>query len=292
MKKIDRMELDDLGANPRKLASELIKNLDDTMQAIPVREIALAVDIVEIREQPLKSLEGALFTPEDKSEGTILVNANGNENRKRFTIAHELGHYLNIWHKSSGPNGFECTKKDLQLNKFSKGDRAAQMEVEANRFAAELLMPYSSLRKFMREKKEVSFESILSFASQFEVSKEAAIRRYITESDEPAAAIFSVDRTVRYIVHHKDFPRLSLRNGDPIPSYCRSFRHDGTDRISTWYESSSELWVEKQISSKIYDQTLVQQGTYRVTLLTLDEDSLEDDDDSKSDWDEPRFRRR
>lgn len=71
----------------------------------------------------------------------IGVNKKHSEVRQRFTIAHELGHYLsgheNVSHDISGPS--EGDKKYL--------DKAWRQEEEADEFAAELLMPESILKK-------------------------------------------------------------------------------------------------------------------------------------------------
>ncbi|MBE0702702.1 MAG: hypothetical protein IH582_05955, partial [Afipia sp.] len=66
---IDRMEIDDVGGDPAKLAAAIVKQLPDVSKPIPVREIAAAIDIYEIREESLSGLEGGLIVAEDKSEG-------------------------------------------------------------------------------------------------------------------------------------------------------------------------------------------------------------------------------
>ena len=62
-------------------------------------EIARALDIHEIRVEPLSNFEGALITTAERGYGSILVNGNVDRRRQTFTIAHELGHFLNIWHR-------------------------------------------------------------------------------------------------------------------------------------------------------------------------------------------------
>ena len=133
---IDRMEIDDVGGNPTKLAAAITQQLPDLSKPIPVREIAIAIDIYEIREEPLDGLEGGLIVADDKSEGAILVHRKRPETRKRYTIAHEIGHYVNPWHRSGSPEGFRCRTQDMVLDRYDPNDRAAKMEVQANQFAA------------------------------------------------------------------------------------------------------------------------------------------------------------
>src|SRR3712207_5591168 len=96
---LDRMRLEDVGANPERLAEAIHDQLPGIGGAVPVHDIARALDIVEIREEPLTSFEGALITSPEKDRGAILVNALSSPQRRRYTVGHELGHFLNPWHK-------------------------------------------------------------------------------------------------------------------------------------------------------------------------------------------------
>lgn len=71
---------------------------------------------------------------------TILINTKQPPLRKRFTLAHELGHVLIPWHRGSLYDDFSMSDDGMQL------DRRA-MEAEANRFASELLMPSAWVRR-------------------------------------------------------------------------------------------------------------------------------------------------
>lgn len=65
---------------------------------------------------------------------TIIINVDQPRRRKRFTIAHELGHVLVPWHRGSLYDDFSM------LDAGTRFDRR-EMAGEANRFASELLMP-------------------------------------------------------------------------------------------------------------------------------------------------------
>lgn len=54
--------------------------------------------------------------------------------RKRFTLAHEIGHIIIPWHTGT-------IVDELELPRSPEPSRYREMEAEANRFAAELLMP-------------------------------------------------------------------------------------------------------------------------------------------------------
>ena len=284
---IDRMEIDDVGANPRKLAEAITKQLPDNITSTPLLEIAKAIDIYEVREERLDGLEGCLIVPEDKSEGAILVNKSQDEPRKRYTIAHEIGHYVNPMHRSSSPDGFRCTRSDMSVDSAKAGDAHAKMELEANQFAAYLLMPDRWVTAFMRGKGVADLEHIYQMATQFEVSKEAAARKYIAKQDEPTAIVFSHNNRIRYIKKNDDFPRLSVWGGQSIPSASLSANSTAPQgEITDVVEALGHLWLENSRNISLGEQTVAQRNGYRMTLLTAELD--EEDEDA---WEPPKFRR-
>jgi uncharacterized protein DUF955 len=82
--------------------------------------------------------------------------------RSRFTIAHELGHWVCHAISASKPQPVFCRSKDLTED----ADRA--VEREANVFAAELLMPETAVRAAWQEAGEIQ-----SCADRFDVSADA-----------------------------------------------------------------------------------------------------------------------
>lgn len=283
---IDRMEIDDAGANPKRLAEAITKQLGDTPRAVDVRQIASDIDIYEIREEPLNGLAGCLIVPEDKSEGAIAVDGRMGEERKRYTIGHEIGHYVNPMHRASSPEGFKCTRKDMLTDKAAPGDKHAKMEVEANQFAAELLMPAAWVRRFLRPKVGLDLQHIFDMARLFEVSKEAAARRYLSFASEPAAVVFSHEGKVRYVKKCDGFPRMSVWNGQPMPRDCFSMTSEkGRGIVTDVVEAVGHYWLEESRGLSLGEQTVAQANGYRMTLLTVEfEEEVEE-------WEAPRFRR-
>ena len=95
---------------------------------------------------------------------SILVNTSDPPYRKRFTIAHELGHHF-LHLLSDG----EFVDKKVDLFRDNEGgDQTKQIEVQANQFAAALLMP-SELVKIEYQKNN----DISNLARKFNVSEEA-----------------------------------------------------------------------------------------------------------------------
>lgn len=99
-------------------------------------------------------------------EGRVVAigyNQEQHPHRQRFTIAHEIGHLL-LGHTQKGGLGFDLESKKPE-------------EIEANKFAAELLMPMEML-KFDVEKNNLNVKEI---ATKYNVS-EIAVWWRLSES--------------------------------------------------------------------------------------------------------------
>lgn len=106
-----------------------------------------------------------------REDGDYLIRVNRHEarERQRFTIAHELAHFL--LHKSvidSSPEGI----KDNVLYRSGEPER---IEYEANRLAADIVMPMTLVQKVLKEEFDgvVTEATIESLAARFQVSKAA-----------------------------------------------------------------------------------------------------------------------
>lgn len=286
---IDRMGLEDVGDNPKRLAAEIIEQIGITSGPVPIREIAAAADILEIREENLTSFEGALVTTSTKDVGSIIVRSDRIEKRKRFTIGHELGHFLIGYHRPSGAR-FECTARNMGASSFKPTDLATKMEVEANLFSAEILLPKKLLSPWMARRRDIDISHMIDMSLEFDVSKEAAARRFIDFAHEPIAFVFSKEGRIKYSLRHDDFPLLDARSGDQLPTESRTAKFSGNlGAVSNLTSVDQGLWLAGGRRGFVCEQTLIQRNGFRITLLTLPDNDNEDDDES--DWEPPKFRR-
>jgi Zn-dependent peptidase ImmA (M78 family) len=116
----------------RKRVDLILKKLNINKAPIPLEEIAglFSLNIVYYPNFP-EHISGMIIKEDNLL--AIGVNSNKPETRQRFTIAHEIGHYV-MGHD-----------EDTILEDFF--DKKTDKEVEANKFASELLMPYEILKK-------------------------------------------------------------------------------------------------------------------------------------------------
>ncbi len=100
----------------------------------------------------------------------IYVNSSDSDNRQRFTVAHELGHYF----KRSAAGEEEWEDIDYRDPLTSQGTDGA--EVYANKFAASLLMPSDEVKRLF---KEYGPSATAVLAYEFGVSEDAMNFRLI-----------------------------------------------------------------------------------------------------------------
>lgn len=109
----------------------------------------------------------------------IRVNRNEARERQRFTIAHELAHYL--LHRDiidSSPDG-------ITDNVLYRSGAPERIEYEANRLAADLIMPMDLIQKKLTQDFNgmITEATIESLAAAFRVSKAAMEIRLSTLSE-------------------------------------------------------------------------------------------------------------
>ena len=139
----------------------------------------LNIQVRETENLP-DNISGLIY--KDNTKYCILVNGNQSAGRKSFTIAHELGHYL--LHKSKLERDSEIISSSKGIDMTSPAYIARQdidasspkeyraLETEANKFAAELLMPE---KEFLKQC--ICKASIDDIACYFGVSISAATIR-------------------------------------------------------------------------------------------------------------------
>ena len=265
--KLDRMSVEEAGANAERLAAAIHAQLPDLVPPVPVEMIALALGIEEIRVEPLQGFEAALVTTLEKGRGAILVNANSSPRRRRYSIGHELGHFLNPWHQPLQSQGFYCKRADMVV--ADGKSRHLRQEAEANRFAIEVLAPRRLVKHHFA--RAAGLEHALAMARELDISKAAATRRYVELHDESLAVVFSHHRRVLYIHRPRSFPRTRVWNGDRLPTPERY----GIDVLSLTGldEVSAGAWLEQSDGITLYAQTHHQAKGHAITLLLTETDT-------------------
>jgi hypothetical protein len=146
---------------------------------VPVEEIAEDLLGLAVGESEALQVSGMLLPAERR----IWLNAREGKARRRFTLAHELGHWV-CQHLEGKTAPVYCRVADVQLEPTSA---ARAREREANLFAAELLMPEHAVREEWPRT-----ATALELAQLFGVSGDAMQWRLYSFglADRPVARVF------------------------------------------------------------------------------------------------------
>lgn len=160
--------------------SQILSEADVLNAPVMVEDIAKAKGASVVPYELGDEVSGVLVVEEDR--GTIGYNVTHPKNRQRFTIAHELGHF--ILHVNKGKSNEMFVDKDFIIKwRYKKVYTATEFkqEQEANAFAAALLMPRDFLLTEMSKDKYIGFTEtklIDALAKVFDVSALAMTYRF------------------------------------------------------------------------------------------------------------------
>lgn len=161
----------------------LYEKLDDRAQRLLEQSEALALPVslgavagslgLAIEEKPLEEEFSGFLAVNEK---TIVINLNHALVRRRFTAAHEIGHY--VLHRKKNPDSPVFIDRAIYYRRENDTNSAInyRMEMEANAFAAGLLMPSVLLEKYLGEHTHLNLgkaADIKSLADEFYVSRPA-----------------------------------------------------------------------------------------------------------------------
>lgn len=130
---------------------------------VPVEEIAKKFGLTVFEFDFPNNISGVLKT----QEKVIGVNKNHHSIRRRFSVAHELGHFL---------LGHEPGRDGKIIDDDS--EKPISFEREANLFASFLLMPSEWIKKRWKEKK-INEQTIKELSNEFNVSAQALTIRIL-----------------------------------------------------------------------------------------------------------------
>jgi Zn-dependent peptidase ImmA (M78 family) len=233
----------------------------DNPNDFSVEELVHARDIILEKKKILNSDGRIVF---GKTKTKISVNSEIKyAGRRRFTLAHELGHF-ELHHNVNT----HLEDNALTLDYFKNGGQ----EYEANQFATELLMPSALFISYTQGKK-FSPELLRNIAEHFQTSITSATFRYLELGQHPIFLFHCRNKKVIYWKNSQNYYRKVkdiTKLQPPEDSVAMEFFNDGTIyrkeesaqeiEKSTWFETneydSNDLYYEYAIVTKDYNTVL------------------------------------
>jgi Zn-dependent peptidase ImmA (M78 family) len=141
----------------------------------------------------------------------VLVNSSSHPLRARFTLAHEHGHHR-LGHGAAVDRVIDTSSRDRR-------------EVEANQFAAELLVPRLGLEEWLRaDGRGVDLETVVRLANRYKVSCEVALHRLERTRNVRASAARELAARIEAGEHRELSWRLDLPELDDTLARERRLR--------------------------------------------------------------------
>lgn len=128
------------------------------LDPVPLNVAAVA-EMVGIRIEYVSlenDLSGILYKDEENDSWVMQVNEDHHPNRRRYTVAHELGHFCLHRH----------LRRRFEDKIFFRGGEANKPEWQANDFASAILMPEDKFREMVRS----GVSKVEMLAKEFKVS--------------------------------------------------------------------------------------------------------------------------
>ena len=277
----------------RAKANGLINRLGIT--ELPVNPFDIAHKL-NIRTQAKPSnqkggISGALVRS-GNNFGILYATNIPNIGYQRFTVAHEIGHYVIDGHMQ------HLQLRDGDIHYSKTGFHGDIFEREADYFAAHLLMPDTLFTKALAANKD-GMNGIKILANLCQTSLTATAIRYAEKTDSTSVIIVSEKDRVLYAFFSSemrkfrlDFPRKNSPLLDTSLTYeinhdNNSFREGEADtNIDDWFDSSFDLDGKEEV---------IHLGNYEknLTLLTFygDYEDVVEEENMVASW-EPSFARK
>jgi Zn-dependent peptidase ImmA (M78 family) len=158
----------------KTIPEKVLKDCGITTRPIPLDKILQHFQIRKVDMPGSADIFGAIVRR--GGSVTIAVNPDQHPNRQRFTIAHELGHFF--CHPSETMEHVDGDFRVAWRNTASSAG-VDWKEIEANRFAAALLMPEKMLQEDVNQVAVLDRDTLQHLAASYKVSRIAMQFRLI-----------------------------------------------------------------------------------------------------------------
>lgn len=232
------------------------------------RQCFAASPIDKVQGEDLDGFDGMLAANKSRSKWLILYNsATASEGRKRFTIAHEFGHYLLHRHQQ---DRFECGGDDIETGDYNGRD----IEAESDSFASTLLMPLDDFRRQV-DGQPISFDLLGHCADRYGVSLTAAALRWTEIASKRAVLVASRDDHMLWAKSNEAALRsgayfATRKNTIELPRQALAHSYNGWDAGDQQTGRAQDWFPREPISMPVTEMTRAAgQYDYTLTLLLM-----------------------
>jgi len=260
-------QLSQLEPNPDAYARSLLSHLG-VKRIGDIGEFAGLLGL-RIKEVDSDDFEGALIRVPQRLKGIIAVKRTiSGEGRKRFTICHEIGHFVLPGHGTS-----DCICLDTEVESWRKG--MPEQELAANRFAAELLLPYKEVAPLVHKGK-ASISVAKSLSNEFNSSLTAAGLKCVEVTEEKCAIVYSVNGVIKWFKTNANFHYFIRINERLDPESYAGQLFANSNVVEPFGAVPAEAWLRSdrlRSDARIWEDSILLPNYQSViTILTVHRD--------------------
>lgn len=227
---------------------------------------------VKVNYRRLDGCEARIIGRGDRA--IVTVHEGLPERRKRFSLGHELGH----WHHHRGKS-FICRPEDIG----SERKNTPVAEREADRYAADLLMPWFLFRPLARQAKTASFDLAKDLADRFRTSLTATSIRLVDANVFPMILVCHGKEGRRWFKRSKDVPERWFPQDElDADSYAFEVLF-GTRGEHRPVKMGADAWFDRGEADRyeLLEQTLRISGEEVLTMLMLTDGEMLDERETR-----------
>jgi hypothetical protein len=203
---------------------------------------AIAFDLgAEVVYRPLVGCEARLVACGDRA--IISLNANSNSGRQRFSLAHELAHWVND--RESGL--YLCAKEDLE----PRDNGAKLVEARANEFASQLILPNYLVDPRLK-RQAATLDTASTLGAEFSTSLTAAAIKLVRRINEPACLVCHSQTNLLWHQRSTRFPSdyyLRSELNQETDAFQMAFRGmSGKSRVKT---EPGDYWISHRDARRL-----------------------------------------
>lgn len=233
-----------------------------------------------VRERNIDGADAWLVRKSNKA--IITINSKIYEKgRKRFAIAHELGHFE--IHNDS--QLVICSDEDMH-----DWNKIKSQELEANEFASTILMPKDIFSRYIKIEMP-NMDRVSELSGEFNTTLTATALRYVQLSSEPCAVAVSSNGTLKWYKKSESF-NFHLKVGQKLSPDTYAFdSFDGLEIPKKPRTVPATAWIASDIDSdgEIFEHS-VELSSYGIviSLLWIDKEirrKYQERDDDEPEYD-------
>lgn len=274
--------------SPDTLVAAILKHNPEWQAPVDVEAFARSVGISAFCDMDIDGFTSGHRAEGDGGKSVILSAPRLPSQRRRLAIAHQLGHWLMPSHQGAR----QCTARDLSENRRDTPRRKEEMQ--ANRFAAALLMPKPWFVAFLDSLGKPMVAHLPKIAATYGVPLEVAAERYVELACGLYAILLIKNDVIKFVMQGRSFPPLAIGRGDDAPPSPASASSVDSAK---WLPIEGRDWLVQDRNVRMPKMTMQlfsKENGLQIVMLSVNAaaERRADEEAEKSATESPKFGRR